>query len=160
MWCSKMSLRTQFMKCPKCNKDDLSVLEKRDIDDDIRRRRHCNSCDFRFTTYERIEVPQITVLKRDGTREHYDEDKVRTGILVSCKNRPLQPEQIDNSVINVSRILKQGGEQTVSSNQIGELVLNELLNLDKIAYLRFVSVHRSFNDIESFKKEIQKINKD
>jgi len=153
-----MSLRTQFMRCPKCNKDDLSVLEKRDIDDDIRRRRQCNSCNFRFTTYERIEIPQITVLKRDGSREHYDEDKVRRGIMVSCKNRPIQPEQIDDAVINVSRILKQGGEQTVSSNQIGELVLNELLALDKIAYLRFVSVHRAFNDVEAFKKEIQKIN--
>jgi len=146
------------MKCPKCSQEDLSVLEKRDTDDDIRRRRKCNRCGFRFTTYERIEIPQITVLKRDGTREHYDEDKVRKGILVSCKNRPIQPEQIDNSVINVSRIIKQGGEQTVTSNQIGELVLAELLNLDKIAYLRFVSVHRAFNDVDAFKKEIQKIN--
>ncbi len=146
------------MKCPKCNKDSLSVLESRDIDDDIRRRRECNECHFRFTTYERIEFPQITVLKRNGTREHFDESKVRKGIAVSCKNRPIQPEQIDDAVGNIARAIKQGDDQTVSSNQIGELVLNELLTLDKIAYLRFASVHRAFNNIDSFKKEIQKIN--
>lgn len=146
------------MVCPQCQQSDIAVLEKRDIEGGVRRRRVCNSCQHRFTTYERVEIPQLVVLKRDGGREHYNEEKVKRGIEVSCKNRPVQPEQIENAVENVTRKLRQGDNEVVSTNQVGELVLEELLALDKIAYLRFVSVHRCFADVEAFKKEIQRIN--
>ncbi len=145
------------MVCPQCQSNDIAVLEKRDIEGGVRRRRVCNQCQHRFTTYERVEIPQLVVLKRDGSREHYNEEKVKKGIELSCKNRPIQPEQIENAVENVTRKLRLGDNELVSSNQVGDLVLEELLELDKIAYLRFVSVHRSFPDIEAFKKEIQRI---
>lgn len=145
------------MVCPQCQESDIGVLEKRDIEDGVRRRRVCRICEHRFTTYERIEIPQLVILKRDGSREHYNEEKIKKGMALSCKNRPIQPEQIDNAVENITKQLRQGDQDTVSSNQVGEIVLEELLRLDKIAYLRFVSVHRSFPDIEAFKKEIQRI---
>lgn len=147
------------MHCPNCQQTNLSVLEKRDIEDGIRRRRLCNKCQYRFTTYERIEKSQITVLKRNGGRELYHEQKVRRGLQLACKNRPVQLEQIEKAARKVTKLLQQGEEELVSSNQIGELVLAQLKQLDLVAYLRFASVHRSFPDITSFKKEIQKIEK-
>ena len=146
------------MVCPQCQHGDIGVLEKRDIEDGVRRRRVCHRCQHRFTTYERVEVPQLVVLKRDGNREHYNEAKVKKGMELSCKIRPIQPEQIEIAVENITRKLRQGGNEIVTTTQVGELVLEELLGIDKIAYLRFVSVHRSFADVESFKKEISRIN--
>lgn len=147
------------MKCPVCDASNLAVLEKRDIEEGVRRRRLCQDCGHRFTTYERSEVPLITVVKRGGQREHYDEDKVVRGIKMACKNRPVQKEQISNAAHAVTRSLREGDTDVVSSNQVGDLVLDHLRHLDHIAYLRFVSVHRSFPDIASFKREIQRLEK-
>lgn len=147
------------MNCPNCQHEDISVLEKRDIEGGVRRRRVCKNCDHRFTTYERPEVPQLIVVKKDGQREQYDENKVRLGMEMACKNRPIHPAQISKAVIEVTQTLRAGENETVSSNQIGDIVLNKLQYLDSIAYLRFVSVHHSFPDLESFKKEINRLEK-
>lgn len=147
------------MKCPHCQHEDLAVLEKRDIEGGVRRRRVCNNCQHRFTTYERPEVPQLVVVKKDGSREQYDEEKVRLGMEMACKNRPLHPAQISQAAAEVTQVLRAGEQDAVSSNQIGDLVLARLRQLDQIAYLRFVSVHHSFPDLESFKKEIQRLEK-
>lgn len=147
------------MNCPQCQHDDLSVLEKRDIEGGIRRRRLCRQCDHRFTTYERPEVPQLIVVKKDGRREQYDESKVLLGLQMACKNRPIHPAQISQAAHDVTVQLRAGEETTVSSNQIGDLVLEKLRVLDHIAYLRFVSVHHSYPDLEAFKKEIVRLEK-
>lgn len=156
---SERTLNNHCMKCPICDAQNLAVLEKRDIEEGVRRRRICNDCGHRFTTYERSEVPIITVVKRSGEREHYDETKVIKGMGMACKNRPVQKEQISNAARAVTRSLREGDADVISSNQIGDLVLNHLRHLDHIAYLRFASVHRSFPDLAAFKREIQRLEK-
>lgn len=145
------------MVCPRCQKTSLVVLEKRNAEDSIRRRRMCQACQYRFTTYERAEIPQLTVLKRDGSRESYNEDKVTSGIAKACKNRPVQPAQIAKTTQSITKELRSGTSEVVSSNHIGELVLEHLRNLDQLAYLRFASVHRQFADLGDFKKEIKQL---
>ncbi len=145
------------MRCPRCESTQLAVLEKRDTEEGVRRRRQCQSCDHRFTTYERAEMPQLTVLKRDGQREQYSEDKVLCGMQAACKNRPIHPEQLQKAASAITKELRLGTSEVVTSNQIGELVLDQLRFMDPIAYLRFVSVHRSFTDLETFKHEIKRL---
>ena len=145
------------MRCPRCESTSLAVLEKRDTEEGVRRRRQCQGCDHRFTTYERAEMPQLTVLKRDGQREQYSEEKVLSGMEAACKNRPIHPEQLQKAAGAITKELRLGTSEVVTSNQIGELVLDQLRFMDPIAYLRFVSVHRSFTDLETFKHEIKRL---
>lgn len=145
------------MHCPRCQAKDLAVLEKRDTEEGVRRRRQCHQCQHRFTTYERAEIPQLIVLKRDGQREQYSEDKVLVGIQAACKNRPIHPEQLQKAAGCITKELRLGTSEVVTSNQIGELVLDQLCLIDPIAYLRFVSVHRSFTDLDTFKNEIKRL---
>lgn len=145
------------MRCPRCESTSLAVLEKRDTEEGVRRRRQCQGCQHRFTTYERAEMPQLTVLKRDGQREQYSEEKVLCGMQAACKNRPIHPEQLQRAAGAITKELRLGTSEVVTSNQIGELVLDQLRVMDPIAYLRFVSVHRSFTDLETFKHEIKRL---
>ncbi|MBI4014856.1 MAG: transcriptional repressor NrdR [Candidatus Aenigmarchaeota archaeon] len=143
------------MKCPFCGHEETKVTDKRDAESLTRRRRECEKCEKRFTTYEKPEI-SMTVIKKDGSREPYDREKLRTGMMKSCEKRAISPESIEESVSEIeSRLLKMPGE--IDSSAIGELVLKKLLKLDKVAYLRFASVHRSFEDVERFEKEVRLI---
>lgn len=147
------------MNCPRCQSDQLSVIDSRDCDEGIRRRRLCLKCDFRFTTYERIEKSIITVVKKDGRRERFAREKLTKGILKACKNRPIDPVVIDKAVDEIEKDINMLGEEEIASHYIGEQVLKSLKDIDQVAYLRFASVHKSFNDLKAFEREIDKLNK-
>ncbi|MDD4843236.1 MAG: transcriptional regulator NrdR [Anaerotignum sp.] len=147
------------MKCPFCNYADTKVIDSRAQDDNavIRRRRLCESCGKRFTTYERIDMIPITVIKRDGTREIFDKSKLIGGIMKSCNKRPVTAKQIEDLVDDVENTLIGGGEREVESKQIGNMVMDRLKELDEVAYVRFASVYRQFKDINTFVDELQKM---
>ena len=144
------------MICPRCRERDTQVTDSRDGPDSIRRRRECLSCKYRFTTYERTEAPQVTVIKKDGDRQRFDPEKIRAGVRISCKNRPVTSSQIDSLVDEVSE--KACCKEEITSQDIGQLVQDRLQELDPVAYLRFTSVYQSFADVKEFEKEIQHIN--
>jgi transcriptional repressor NrdR len=141
------------MKCPFCQSDESKVLDKRDSGEDIRRRRECLKCKRRFTTYENIEEAKIFVVKKDGRREPFSRDKLRSGFIKACEKRPVSQEKIDNAVSEIEQKLKEKGKE-VSSKIIGELVIKKLKCLDKVAYIRFASVYREFADVSEFKKAL------
>jgi transcriptional repressor NrdR len=147
------------LKCPFCNYADTKVIDSRAQDDNavIRRRRLCESCGKRFTTYERIDMIPITVIKRDGTREIFDKTKLIGGIMKSCNKRPVTAKQIEDLVDDVENTLIGGGEREVDSKQIGNMVMDRLKELDEVAYVRFASVYRQFKDINTFVDELQKM---
>lgn len=145
------------MICPKCKKSDTKVVDSRDVNDCTRRRRECLDCNFRFTTYERTEPINIIVIKKNFTKEPYQRNKIHKGILIACKNRPIDKEQIENVVDKIECILMEKGENHISSKTIGKMVLEELKQIDKVAYLRFASVHKNFANPERFNKELKKI---
>lgn len=147
------------MKCPFCNYADTKVIDSRAQDDNavIRRRRLCESCGKRFTTYERIDMIPITVIKRDGTREIFDKTKLMGGIMKSCNKRPVTAKQIEELVDDVENTLIGGGEREVESKVIGNMVMDRLKELDEVAYVRFASVYRQFKDINTFIDELQKM---
>ena len=148
------------MNCPFCGFTETSVIDSRNQDDyTIRRRRSCDSCKKRFTTYERIESIQIFIKKKDGTRELYDRNKIKSGIIYSCVKRPISIEQIDNLVNEVELEIFSSDSNEIPSSFIGELVLNKLKNLDKVAYIRFASVYRDFKEVNDFGHEAKNINK-
>lgn len=123
----------------------------------IRRRRECLNCGKRFTTYEKIENPMILVVKNDGQRQAFDPDKVRAGLIKACEKRPISAADIDRMVNNVEKMVYNSLNQEITSHQIGELVMDNLKELDQIAYVRFASVYRHFKDINSFKDELSKL---
>ncbi len=141
------------MKCPSCGFDDSKVIDSRPVEESnsIRRRRECLKCHIRFTTYEIIDVYQPVVLKKDGSKELFDKNKLLTGLLKACQKRPVNAEQvadeIEASLYNTMR-------REVTSQRIGELAMEKLKALDAVAYVRFASVHREFKDIDTFMKEI------
>jgi len=147
------------MKCPYCGSFDTRVIDSRPVDDaaSIRRRRICDSCSRRFTTYEKVEETTLMVVKKDGSRELFDRNKVRNGIVTACKKRPVTTEQIDNLVDNIERRLSNLMQKEVISTEIGEVILENLRTLDEVAYVRFASVYRQFDDVRSFIKEIEKL---
>ncbi len=146
------------MRCPFCKHDETKVIDSRNSQDfSIRRRRECLSCDRRFTTYEKIEESPIRVIKKDGTRVPFDREKIRRGVEVACYKRPVSPEQIDLLVGDVEAALYEDGEREVSSRRIGELVFSALRDLDKVAFVRFASVYREFQDVHDFVDELQPI---
>lgn len=147
------------MLCPKC-KNETSVIDSRDIDDIIiRRRRECDNCDYRFTTYERIEPVSINVVKRDGSLQAYDRDKIKRGIALAVQKRTISEQEIDDIIDRIESKLFEIGESAIPSRKIGELAIKELRNLDDVAYLRFASVYKSFQSAKSFKKELEKLTK-
>jgi len=147
------------MKCNQCQSDDIKVIESRDVADGqaIRRRRMCNQCGQRFTTYERIERPQLIVIKNDGTRELFNRSKLLAGLYRACEKTSVTSLQLERVVSNIEQELYACGEQEVSSSKIGELVMNELARLNEVAYVRFDSVYRRFKDIASFERELSHI---
>jgi transcriptional repressor NrdR len=147
------------MKCPKCNYSESKVVDTRPTDDGfrIRRRRECMECSHRFTTYEKIEETQIVVIKRDGTRQGYNRDKIINGLIRACDKRSVSLEQIENIADKVEKQLLNTFQNEVFTEVIGELVMNELQNVDDVAYVRFASVYRKFKDINTFMDELKKI---
>lgn len=143
------------MKCIFC-KSDTQVTDKRESPDGTRRRRECLKCKKRFTTYERPEKKQIIVVKKDSRREAFVDEKIKTGILKACEKRPISIEKIDALVEEIKEKLSKKGKE-VKSEIIGEMIMNKLKKLDKIAYIRFASVYREFKDIDELKKEIKEL---
>lgn len=139
------------MRCPFCS-GETSVVDKRDGEGNTRRRRECDKCGKRFTTYERPDIT-VMVVKKDGRREEYKREKVKAGILRACEKRPVSLEAIEGSLDKIENSLRERDE--ITSKQIGELVMRELRKLDKVAYIRFASVYREFDDITEFAREVK-----
>lgn len=146
------------MICPKCKHEDTRVLDSRVTNEkrEIRRRRACNQCNFRFTTFERVEFSNFLVIKKDQSREPYSRGKLEVGIWKACEKRPVTVDQISALLDKLEEKWANHGRE-VASKVIGEDVMNSLRELDEVAYIRFASVYRQFKDIESFKKELQKL---
>ncbi|MGE4124460.1 transcriptional regulator NrdR [Neopusillimonas aromaticivorans] len=147
------------MKCPFCNGSDTQVIDSRvsEEGDTIRRRRRCAACDRRFTTYERVELTMPAVVKRNGTRTEFDLDKLRGSLKLALRKRPVSTEQVDAAVARIEETLLTSGKREVPTDYLGELVMNELIKLDQVAYVRFASVYKSFEDIGEFVKAIDEI---
>ena len=147
------------MKCGRCQNDDTKVIESRDVADgqSIRRRRLCAVCNYRFTTYERIERPQLVVIKNDGTRELFNRDKLLAGLHRACEKTPVNTLQIERLVASVEDQLYACGDPEIRSTRIGGLVMDHLWPLNEVAYVRFASVYRRFKDITGFEKELSDI---
>jgi transcriptional repressor NrdR len=144
------------MRCPFCSHKATQVVETRETGEDItRRRRECLKCKKRFTTYEKLESSNLRVIKRDGNREMFDREKVRKGILRACEKRPISIEQIDQVVEDIERALKKKQVSEIRSTAIGDLVMKHLKKLDSVAYIRFASVYRAFQDVGEFEKEVK-----
>lgn len=150
------------MQCPKCHYQNSRVVDSRAIDEGtaIRRRRECLHCHYRFNTYERIEQIPLLVIKRDGTREEFNRDKLMRGIIRSAEKRPVTRDQINQLVNQVESCIRESGDQEIESRQIGELIMPLLMHLDEVAYIRFASVYREFHSKESFLKELQKMDQE
>jgi len=147
------------MKCPFCGSEENRVTDKRETEDFLvtRRRRECSSCGKRFTTYERVETVELTVVKKDGRRQQFDKNKILSGILHACEKRPIPRKEMDELVDRIEAELKSGEKTEISSKEVGEIVVKHLQKLDKVAYIRFASVYKEFTDIKSFEKELNKL---
>lgn len=145
------------MRCPFCDNEDTKVIDSRPIDDGkaIRRRRECEKCVKRFTTYEKVETTIIMIIKKDGSRQAFDRDKLMNGIIKACEKRPVALADIERVVDSIERGLNNMMEKEVKSTFLGELVMEQLKDLDEVAYVRFASVYRSFKDVNTFIKEIE-----
>jgi len=150
------------MHCPFCQHDDTRVIDSRVSEDGttIRRRRECPSCTERFNTFETAELKLPSIVKSDGRREAFDEKKLRTSFDRPLQKRPVSAEQVDQAVRNVMHALRLSGERELPSMRVGEFVMNELKSLDHVAYVRFASVYRSFEDVQEFREEIEKLERD
>jgi transcriptional repressor NrdR len=146
------------MQCPYCNNQNTKVTDSRDTGIySIRRRRECLECQRRFTTYEHIELSPLYVIKKDGKREQYNKDKIKTGIKKALEKRPISNDQIENIMDNIEEKIRRVGKEEIPSKEIGEYVMQELKKTDKVAYIRFASVYRSFADITLFEEEVKKL---
>ena len=146
------------MQCPYCTNEETKVVDKRETDslEVTRRRRECLKCEKRFTTYERVEI-DLRIIKKDGRREAFSREKVKNGMLRACEKRPVTAEQIEDAINKIEATLRGRSSDEIKSTIIGELVSRELKKLDKVAYIRFASVYKDFEDIESFATEIQQL---
>ncbi len=146
------------MRCPFCGNEDTSVLETRETTSgSTRRRRVCQECEKRFTTYENPESTPLIIVKKSGVREAYDRNKIKAGILRACEKRPVALEEIDQVVDEIENELRSQPKEEVSSKKVGSLIMRKLKKLDKVAYIRFASVYREFADVDSFEEEIKKL---
>lgn len=149
------------MRCHDCDYIDSKVIESRDLDEGgtIRRRRQCLRCGYRFTTYERAETARLAVIKKDGRREAFDRDKIAAGVYRACEKRPIALALIEEIIAQIEREVRARGEAEVEGKVIGELVMQKLLALDDVAYVRFASVYRSFTDVAQFEAELARLKK-
>ena len=149
------------MKCLYCDCTESKVVDSRSADDDrtIRRRRECTACGRRFTTYETIEVTPVLVVKNNGTRESFNAEKIRNGVIKSCEKRPVSMSVIDDLVADISKQVYNSMESEISTKAIGEMVMERLKKVDEVAYVRYASVYRSFKDLSSFMAELKQMMK-
>jgi transcriptional repressor NrdR len=147
------------MKCSQCGSEDTKVIESRDVSDGeaIRRRRACTNCQYRFTTYERIERPQIIVIKNDGTRELFNRNKLLSGLYRACEKTPVTSLQLEQLVSDIEQHIYACGDQEIPTATIGDLVMERLAQINEVAYVRFASVYRRFKDIAGFEHELIQI---
>lgn len=147
------------MRCPYCDDENTRVIDSRPIDDgkSIRRRRQCDSCKKRYTTYEKVEALPLAVIKKEDTRESYDRSKIESGIFHSCHKRPISVEQIKNLVDDVENTIFGLEVKEVPSSTIGQIVMDKLKEFDAVAYVRFASVYREFKDVNTFMDELKKL---
>ena len=146
------------MQCPYCNHNESKVIDSRHTDPkSIRRRRECESCKKRFTTYEKIETTPIMVIKKDDSREYFDGDKIKYGILKSCEKRPVSIEQIEEIVSFIENEVNKNYISEIETEKIGEMIMEKLKDVDEVAYVRFASVYRQFKDINTFVTELKNI---
>ena len=147
------------MKCPFCGKENTRVIDSRPADDgsSIRRRRQCDECSKRFTTYEKVETIPLIVIKKDSNREQYDRSKIEGGVLRACYKRPVSAEAIQRTMEKIETEIFNREEKEIPTSVIGEIVMEHLKNLDEVAYVRFASVYREFKDVNTFMSEIKKI---
>ena len=147
------------MKCPFCGYEESKVIDSRPTDEGerIRRRRECLQCAKRFTTYEMVESLPIIVIKKDGSRETFDRQKLLTGMLRACEKRPVSIEMLDRAISDIETVIQNSLDREVSSDKIGELVMEKLKEIDEVAYVRFASVYRQFKDINTFMDELNKL---
>ncbi len=147
------------MKCPFCGLDNTRVIDSRPADDNcsIRRRRQCDECGKRFTTYEKVEIVPLTVIKKDRTREPYDRSKIMAGVLRACQKRPIPVERIEETVNKIENDIFNLEYKEIESKVIGEIVMERLKSLEQVAYVRFASVYREFKDVNTFMSELKKM---
>ena len=147
------------MKCPFCGDDNTRVIDSRPADDNeaIRRRRQCDECGKRFTTYEKVETIPLIVIKRDKNRETYDRSKIESGVVRSCHKRPVSVDQIEACVDEIENTIFNLGVREIESEKIGEIVMDQIRDLDQVAYVRFASVYRQFKDADTFMSELKKL---
>ena len=147
------------MRCQYCNCTDSKVIDSRPTEEgnSIRRRRECTSCGRRFTTYEKVEVQQLLVIKKDNSRELFDAQKLRNGIIAACHKRPVSAADIEKIVNSIEQLAYNNLQAEITTRQIGEIVMEELCKLDQVAYIRFASVYRSFTDVPTFMRELKSL---
>ena len=146
------------MKCPYCGKENTRVIDSRPTDDSsIRRRRQCDECGKRFTTYEKVETLPLIVVKKDNNREPYDREKIVAGIVRSCHKRPISMTQINDMVDDIEGQIFNMGEKEIPTTTIGSIVMDKLKDLDEVAYVRFAAIYREFKDVNTFMDELKKI---
>ncbi|MFP3916823.1 transcriptional regulator NrdR [Lysinibacillus telephonicus] len=147
------------MRCPACQFNGTRVVDSRPVDDnkEIRRRRECESCGFRFTTFEKIEETPLIVVKKDGSREEFSREKVLRGLIRACEKRPVSLETLEGIVISIEKDLRRIGNPEVRSEDVGEMVMDRLAKEDEVAYVRFASVYRQFKDINVFISELKEL---
>jgi len=147
------------MRCPRCNETGTRVIDSRDLEagSTIRRRRECETCAYRFTTYERPEGARLTVLKRDGSRQEFDRNKLQAGLLKALEKRPVTLERVEQAVDDIEATVRARGEAEISSKEIGRLATEALRDIDQLAYIRFASVYHSYEDIDTLKREVDRL---
>jgi transcriptional repressor NrdR len=147
------------MRCPRCEAEGTRVIDSRDLEagSTIRRRRECEACTYRFTTYERPEGARLTVLKRDGTRQDFDRDKLRAGLMKALEKRPVTLARVEQAVDEIDANLRARGDAEVTSKEVGRLATDALRDIDQLAYIRFASVYHSYEDIGTLKREVDRL---
>ncbi|MBY0099040.1 transcriptional regulator NrdR [Mesobacillus maritimus] len=147
------------MKCPACHNNNSRVLDSRPVDEgkSIRRRRECEACSYRFTTFEKVEESPLIVVKKEGTREEFNRDKLLRGLIKACEKRPVALKQLEDLVSEVEKELRSNGVSEVKSELVGEMVMDRLAKVDEVAYVRFASVYRQFKDINVFIDELKEL---
>ena len=145
------------MKCPFCSGEQSKVTDKREAPSGIRRRRECLKCNKRYTTYEKIDKSDIYVVKKDGSRERFNIEKLQRGIHRAFEKRPISKEKIDNLIESLEEKIRKKGKREIKSSKIGELIIKQIKKLDNVAYIRFASVYRNFQDLEDFKNQLKEL---
>ncbi len=147
------------MRCPSCQYNGTKVVDSRPVDENksIRRRRECEQCGFRFTTFEKVEETPLIVVKKDGSREEFSREKMLRGLIRACEKRPVTLEQLEEVVFTIEKELRRTGNSEVKSEQVGEQVMEKLAAVDEVAYVRFASVYRQFKDINVFMEEVKEL---